>query len=338
MNKRLIMIFASVTSLLLLCKSAWAEDEISSAQAVPATFIDGFSLGGYSSASLVIPRNQSVEAAIDEISLILRWENDGRFKFFGELELERPISWNDNERISHKNAYLDLERLYLDYNLSEKLNLRTGRFLTPAGRWNLLHAAPLVWTTTRPLVTSRLFPASTNGLMLYGSVPMQNKAFEYTFFVETLKDQYKDDFEIQYRDVSGAHFSLNNEVNLGLTLMTLRQTDPRSPAYRMIGLDFLTQLGRLELSGEGYYRFAGNGKDGGSGAYVQSAYHLGNEWYGLARLETFQSPQEGSAERWLVGATKRLKPNQLLKMEFTGGSGELPDAPRGFIGSFAILF
>ena len=174
--------------------------------------------------------------------------------------------------------------------------------------------------------------------MLYGSVPMQNKAFEYNFFVETLKDQYKDDFEIQYRDVSGAHFSLNNEVNLGLTLMTLRQTDPRSPAYRMIGLDFLTQLGRLELSGEGYYRFASNGKDGGSGAYVQSAYHLGNEWYGLARLETFQSPQEGSAERWLVGATKRLKPNQLLKMEFTGGSGELPDAPRGFIGSFAILF
>ena len=60
--------------------------------------------------------------------------------------------------------------------------------------------------------------------MLYGSVPMQNKAFEYNFFVETLKDQYKDDFEIQYRDVSGAHFSLNNEVNLGLTLMTLRQT------------------------------------------------------------------------------------------------------------------
>lgn len=321
----------------MLCKSAWAEGEALS-ETEPVTFMDGFSLGGYSSATLAIPRTRSAEAAVDDISLILRWENDSRFKFFGELELERPVTWNEDERFSHKHAYLDLERLYLEYNLSEKLNLRAGRFLTPAGRWNLLHAAPLVWTTSRPLVTSRLFPASTNGLMLYGSVPMQNKAFEYTFFVETLKDQYKDDFEIQYRDVSGAHFSLNNEVNLGLTLMTLRQTDPRSPAYRMIGLDFLTQLGRLELSGEGYYRFASNGKDGGSGAYVQSAYHLGDEWYGLARLETFQSPQEGGAERWLVGAAKRLKPNQLLKMEFTGGSGELPDAPRGFIGSFAILF
>jgi len=337
MNKRLIMVFASVTSLLVLCKSVWAEGEALS-ETVPTTFMDGFSLGGYSSATLVIPRTRSAEAAIDEISLILRWENDGRFKFFGELELERPVTWNEDERFSHKNAYLDLERLYLEYNLSEKLNLRAGRFLTPAGRWNLLHAAPLVWTTSRPLVTSRLFPASTNGLMLYGSVPMQNKAFEYTFFVETLKDQIKDDFEIQYRDVGGARFSLNNDVNVGLTFMTLRQTDPRSPAYRMIGLDFLTQLDRLELSGEGYYRFASNGKDGGSGAYIQSAYHLGHEWYGLARLETFQSPQEGSAERWLVGATKRLKPNQLLKMEFAGGSGELPDAPRGFLGSFAILF
>ena len=337
MNKLLIIVITSVTSLCLLCKPALAE-EGAPAETRPTTFIDGFSLGGYSSASVTIPRSSSAEAAIDEISLILRWESDSRFKFFGELELERPLSWNDDERFNHKNAYFDLERLYLDYNLSEKLNLRAGRFLTPAGRWNLLHAAPLVWTSTRPLVTSRLFPASTNGLMLYGSLPMQNKAFEYTFFVETLKDQDKDNNEIMFRDVSGARLSLNNDVNIGLTLMTLRQTDPRSPAYRLVGLDFLTQMDRLELSGEGYYRFASNSQDGGSGAYLQSAYHLGNEWYGLARLETFQSPEEGSAGRWLIGATKRLKPNQLLKMEFVGGSGDLPDSPRGFVGSFAILF
>ncbi len=337
MNKLPILLIASVTSLCLQCKPVLAEDSTSEDSQTSA-LMDGFSLGGYSSASIIIPRSSSVEVAIDEISLILRWENDSRFKFFGELELERPLSWNDDERFNHKNAYFDLERLYVDYNLSEKLNLRAGRFLTPAGRWNLLHAAPLVWTSTRPVVTSRFFPASTNGLMLYGSVPMQNKAFEYTFFVETLKDQIKDTNEIEFRDVAGARFGLNNDVNIGLTLMTLRETDPRSSAYRLIGLDFLTQMNRLELSGEGYYRFTSDGGDGGSGAYLQSAYHLGNQWYGLARLETFHSPNDGSTERWLVGATKRLKPNQLLKMEFVGGSGNLPDSPRGFVGSFAILF
>lgn len=320
----------SVALLITLCKVARADE--------PASILDGFNLGGYASASVTAPRDDTVEAAINEISLLLRWEGDSRFKFLGELELEHPLTWNEGQRFNHKNAYLDLERFYLDYNLSEKLNLRAGRFLTPAGRWNLLHAAPLVWTSSRPLVTSRLFPASINGLMFYGSTPLKNKALEYSFFAETLKDQLIDDDEIQFKDVGGARFTLNNSINVGLTVMTLRETDPRSPSYRLIGLDFLTQIDRLELSGEGYFRFTGNGRDGGSGAYVQSAYHLGNQWYGLARLETFQSPRDGSAERWLVGATKRLKPNQLLKMEWIGGSGNLPDAPRGFIGSFAVLF
>lgn len=327
------ILFVSVTSLLLLCKPAFAEkSETDSASS------DDFSVGGYASTSLSVPRDDSVELAIDDISLIVRWEGDSRFKFFGELELERPIAWGEDKRFNQKDTYFDLERLYVDYNLSEKLNLRAGRFLTPAGRWNLLHAAPLMWTSTRPLVTSRLFPASTNGLMLYGSVPMQHQAFEYTFFVETLKDQFHDPYEIRFRDVAGARFTLNNGANIGLTLMTLRETEPSSLNYRLIGLDFLTQFNRLELSGEGYYRFTEGGHDGGSGAYLQSAYQLGQDWFALARLETFQSPLEGSAARWLVGAAKQIKPNQRLKLEFVGGTGDFPDAPRGFIGSYAILF
>jgi hypothetical protein len=47
---------------------------------------------------------------------------------------------------------------------------------------------------------------------------------------------------------------------------------------------------------------------------------------------------EGSAERWLVGATWRVKRTQLLKFEFTGGSGDQPDSPRGFLTSFALFF
>ncbi|NOT16244.1 MAG: hypothetical protein HOP21_11895 [Methylotenera sp.] len=337
MNNLRNILLASVTSLTLLCKPAWAEVSDANREARPS-IIDGFSLGGYSSASMIVPRHDSVELALEDISLFVRWENESRLKFFGELELENPLTWNEDSRFSKKNAYVDLERLYFDYNVSEKLNFRAGRFLTPAGRWNLLHAAPLVWTSTRPLVTSRLFPASTNGLMLYGNTTLQNNALEYTVFVETLKDQVKDKNEIAFRDVAGAHFTLNNPLNLGLTLMTLREVDPHTPSNLLVGFDFLTKLNHLELSGEAYYRFTSQGNNGGNGAYLQSAYHLGSEWYALARLETFQSPSDGTAERWLVGASKRLKSNQLLKMEFVGGSGNLPDAPRGFVGSYAVLF
>lgn len=336
MKKLSVLMIISVTSLIVLCKQAWADGVDN---ALESHFFSGFQLGGYASIGLTIPRDQSVEVAVNEISLMLRWESDSRFKFFGELELERPISWNENKRFNLKDTYFDLERFYIDYNLSEKLNLRTGRFLTPAGQWNQLHAPPLVWTSTRPLATSLLFPSSMNGMMLYGSVPLNEHAFEYTFFIEAMKDQVRDDNEIIYKDVGGARFTYNNSMNLGLTLMTFREVEPlRTPSYQMIGLDFYKKFSRLEFSGEAYQRLADEGHDGGGGAYLQSVYALGSEWFLLTRVETFNRPDSGNAERWLFGTTKRLKPNQLLKFEFVGGSGENPDSPRGFLSSFAVLF
>jgi len=330
MKKLCIFTFASVTSLLVLCKPAWAEDA--------PKFTDGFKLGGYSSAGISIPRSGATEAAVNEVSLILSWEGDSRIKFFSELELERPLAWNEDKRFNRKDAHLDLERFYFDYNLSEKINVRAGRFLNPAGRWNVLHAAPLVWTTTRPLATSQLFPPSINGLMLYGAAPYNNQNFEYNFFVETLKDQFQDHNETRFKNVAGAHLTLNNHYNLGLTLATLTEDTPASPDYRMLGLDFLTYVKDWEISGEGFQRFTNNGNNGGSGAYLQSAAPLGNNWHWITRIETFHRPNVISGERWVLGFTKHITPTQLLKMEYVGGSDNLPDAPRGFVASFAILF
>lgn len=328
----------SVALLAMVCKIAHADETIDGTVAESS----GFKLGGYSSTSITAPRKGNTEFNLNEISLLLSWDNDARLKFFGELELERPLSWNENKQFDSKNSYFDLERLYLDYNLSEKINIRGGRFLTPAGRWNLLHAAPLVRTGTRPLATNYLFPAAINGVMLHGSTPLkingEDQSFEYSFFVETLKDQDKEDDETIYKNVAGAHFKLNNQFNLGLSLATFTEDRPDSPDYRMVGLDFITHIKGWELSGEGFQRFTSSGNDGGSGAYLQSAAPLGNNWYWLTRLETFHKPDEVSGERWVLGVTKRVTPKQLLKMEFIGGSDEFIDTPRGFMGSFAVLF
>ncbi len=332
----------SVALLATLCKAAHADEAAGDAS--------GFKLGGYSSAGIIAPRQGSTQLQLDDVSLMLSWENDGRLKFFSELELERPLAWNEDKHFNTKNFYFDLERLYLDYNLSDKVNVRTGRFLTPAGRWNLLHAAPLVWTATRPLATSYLFPTAVNGLMLHGSVPYetqnQNQAIEYSIFVEALKDQIRDNGEIIYKNVAGAHFTLTNQLNLGLnlglSLATFTEDKPAGPDYRMVGLDFITHIKGWELSGEGFQRFTSSGSDGGSGAFLQSAAPLGNNWYLLTRLETLQQARQGTAqvsgERWVAGLTKRITPQQILKMEFVGGSADFTDTPRGFVGSFAVLF
>jgi hypothetical protein len=331
--KKFIIVFASVASLLGLCKPVIAEDT--------SNWIDGFTVGGYASAGLTLARDEEAKAAINEISLLMTWNSDSRWRFFSELELENPLVWDDDHQFHTKESKIDLERLHLDYNLSEQVNFRAGRFLTPNSRWNLLHAPPLVWTSTRPTATSRLFPTATNGAMVFGAIPFMDGAFEYKLFAELLEDQEQDDDELQFEHVKGARFSYKNQSDIGISFLSFREKDIDS-SYRMLGLDFITHVNTVEISGELFQRFDVRNKDGGSGAYLQSAVPLNpiglSNWYWITRLETLQRPDDGSAERWLVGATWRVKPTQLLKLEFTGGSGNLPESPRGFLTSFALFF
>jgi len=330
MQKFFVFILTSLALSALLCKPVLADD-------VP-NWTDNFNLGGYASTNVLLQRDQQAEAAINEVSLLLTWANESRLSFFGELELERPLAWNDDKKFSHKEGRLDLERLYFDYNLSEKFNFRAGRFLTPNSRWNLLHAAPLVWTSTRPLATSRLFPMATNGIMLHGATPYMNSVFEYKIFGELLEDQEKDSDELMFEHVLGTRFSLKNQSDIGISLLSFREKGINAASLRMIGIDFLTHINQVEISSECFQRFNINNKNGGSGAYVQAAVPIMNDWYWITRLETLKRPNEGSSERWLIGATWRVKPTQLLKLEFTGGSSEQPESPRGFLASFALLF
>lgn len=330
MHKLFVSISISLALSALLCKPVLADDALH--------WTNNFNLGGYASAGIQLQRDQQAEAAINEVSLLLTWANESRLSFFGELEIQRPLSRNDDSKFTHKEGHLDLQRLYFDYNLSEKLNFRAGRFLTPNSRWNLLHAAPLVWTSTRPLATSRLFPTATNGIMLHGATPFISGAFEYKLFGELLEDQEQDNDELQFEHVRGVRLSLKNQSDIGISLLSFREKDTNATSLHMLGIDFLTYINHVEISGEAFQRSKLNNKDGGSGAYVQTAVPIANDWYWISRLETFKQPNKNSAERWLIGATWRVKPTQLLKLEFTGGNSDQPDSPRGFLASYALFF
>jgi len=320
--------------LLILTKSVEANEN--------NTFYEQLKVGGFSSAGVTLHRDAEAEAAVNELSILISWNNLDRLSFFSELEIERPLAWNDNKRYSRKESKLDLERLYVDYNLSEKVNFRFGRFLTPNSRWNLLRAPPLVWTSSRPLATSRLFPIATNGITLHGALPIKDVAFEYKLFTELSEDQQQDNNELEFEHVRGARFSIKSNSDIGISLLSFREIDAfngiSGASYRMLGLDFVTNLNETEISGEVFQRITSKGKEGGSGAYIQTAVPIKDNWYWITRLESLKRPNEGSFERWLIGATWRVKPTQLLKLELTGGSGNQPEAPRGFTASYALFF
>lgn len=325
---------------MLTCQQGFAESA--------PDFWQGFRLGGYSSTDLQLPRTESARFKLNELSMILTWDQGTRVKFFSELELENPVSYDHKQGLNSKQNYIDLERFYFDINLAAQSNVRLGRFLTPAGRWNQLHAPPLVWTASRPLVTSELFPYALNGAMWFGNVAFSQHSLDYQIYAEGVKDLRHHGDDTEYKDVYGARFALNHVFDfvgenaglntLGLNMASYKLDIPGAPAYRLLGLDFLLELEHWELSGEAYTRNTAQGKDAGSGAYLQSAYLIQHDWYWITRLESLHLPDNENAERWVIGLTKRLKPNQLLKFEFIGGSGEYEDVPRGFVSSFAVMF
>ncbi|MEQ1767720.1 MAG: hypothetical protein ABL859_09870 [Methylotenera sp.] len=329
MRKSLLFFTSVAIALLFGCAQA--------AETSDTSIWNDFKLGGYSSAGFNVHPGGRVDGALDEISLILSWENNSSFRFFSELELERPITFNKGHS-AEKDFYFDLERLYVDYNLSEKANLRAGRFLNPVGRWNTLHAAPLVWTASRPLATSRLFPMYNNGLMFYGAVPLTNNALEYNLYIEALKDQHEDKGEIVFRDTKGARFAWLGKFNIGLSLLEFREKLPNNAEFHLLGLDFLVHQNGWEFSGEAFQRYTNQYGDGGNGAYLQAVAPLGHQWFAIARAESFKRPAEGSSERWLLGTAWRMTPHKVLKIEYVDGDEERLGSPRGLLASFAILF
>ncbi|MFX6815264.1 hypothetical protein ABTH42_18965, partial [Acinetobacter baumannii] len=85
-------------------------------------------------------------------------------------------------RTAPDGAHLDLERIYVDWAQADELKFRFGKFLTPVGRWNLIHAQPLVWTTSRPLTTEAAFPTNATGGMVFGTLSSIGQGLDYSVY------------------------------------------------------------------------------------------------------------------------------------------------------------
>ena len=332
MHYSVFWVATSLVAALFACNQAAADE-------TPPVGEKNLRIGGYSSGGFHIHPGGRAEADIHELSLIMTWNGGGRLRLFSELEIEEPLTWREGESVSTDDAHFDVERLYADYSLTGALNVRGGRFLTPIGRWNVIHAAPLVWTTIRPAATERLFPKAINGAMLHGSVPWKEASIDYSLYGEALRDQSEESGEILFEKTRGLRVAYNGIVEAGINYSEFEEDVPGQPHYRMLGLDFFKAAGGWEFSGEVYRRFKrGDDNDRSGGGYIQAVAPLGQQWFAIGRLENLRLPEEGTTGRWLIGAAWRWKTNQIFKLEYAGGREESPWMPRGLAASYSILF
>lgn len=301
----------------------------------------GFSLGGYATASLQNLRHAPSRVALDNLSLFVWWQGESRWKFFSEFDYENVLASNASGQ-DGKDHYLALERLYLDYAVTDTATIRAGKFLTPIGRWNLIHATPLVWTTSRPLITTETFPTNATGLMLNGTLPGVAHGTEYSLYVSKGNEFRPNPALDPFHDAIGGHvtFPVLPDGQVGFSYAVFEQEQTRDETKQLIGADFVWSHNRYEISAEGVYRFSDNGSAWDEkGAFGQLVAPLSEKFYAVGRYEIFRKALESQATQlWIAGLNYRITPAIVLKAEWISGKHNRIDAPEGFMSSLSLLF
>jgi hypothetical protein len=301
----------------------------------------GLTLGGYGSVRYENLRGRSPQLTVSALSLFISWDTGTRVRFFSELELEDfAVARGERSFEAHNNAF-EVERLYADVYLFEAVTFRLGKFLTPVGRWNLIHADPLVWTTSRPLVTFQSFAPDTTGMMLYGSLLPLGEGVDYSVYLEFTDDLDPDHREGPFSEAAGIHLTTRlGSTELGFSYANFEREQERGERENLFGLDFFWMRQRLELTGEFLYRAGTRGPDSDEwGLFVQGTVPLSARFFAIGRYEFFapRGPFPG-VHLWIPALAFRPLPPLVVRVEYSFAQDNVAGVPEGFATSVALLF
>lgn len=315
----------------------------------------GLKAGGYLTVRGADLEGQDGEVTLQNLSLFLSSDITPRWHFFAEVEVGNSVTVSD-DGWSTSGREFDVERLYLERDLSARTTLRLGKFLTPIGRWNLIHADPLVWSVSRPLTTSAPFSRHAAGLELTGSRPLAAGLVDYRLWVDDTAvldpSQGREEVFVEvgvpgnprnaFDHGFGArvrYWSLDEALQVGVSVAHFRIKD-QSGQRNLVGADLFYTRGGAELTGEAVYR--GNDSpavDAEWGGFLQLAVPLRHGFYGVATHERYKAEAFPDAVTWdSLGVTYRPTPPVSLKLERRETRGEEPLAPDGWQFSIGVLF
>lgn len=328
-----------------LCAACLAPSASGASPSEPQGYALGgneLTLGGYAAMAVADYIGHDPALDLSSLSLLLTWEGDSRWGFFGEVEVEHLVTANARDLAADHERQLALERLYVNYLWSDALQFRAGKFLTPIGRWNVIHAAPLTWTTSRPLITASTFPPNATGAMAHGVLPAGGHALQWALYMspgeELAVKEGADSFEEAYG--LRLDYEIGFGLQLGTSLANFKQQREGGQHKHLLGLDFLWQHAGWELSGEWARRSnVGTSAADEHGLYVQAVAPLADALYGIARYERF-SPADASPglNLYVGGLAWRFRPGWVSKLEYRFATDNSVGQPEGWLGSLAVLF
>jgi len=323
-------------------------------------------VGGYASVTFVHPEKRSPGSDRDAIQVdelvaaLMGWGDlTSRLSYFLELDMAKRTqeTWTGREA---KESLIPV-RLYMEYAASDLLRIRAGRFLTPVGQWNEIHAEPLTWTPMRPLATYRPFAKSLTGLLVGGEGSIHGHDAGYAVFWAPGTDLDRDLESAEessfaralggrvaaelrpglFVGVSGARMrrvrpAYPLEDSLAVGELGELEEDPRDRT--LLGADLRWAASRVEVLAEGTWLLPRGDEPREGGAYVLGAVRVTGRLWAVAKGEVYSPVDLRRAHMLYGGVTWRGGRHLVVKLgrQFTNRSSRrIPD---GWFLSFSSLF
>ncbi|MGZ4958200.1 MAG: hypothetical protein ACXV7J_03015 [Methylomonas sp.] len=302
----------------------------------------GFRLGGYTNAEVTAAGEKPWQFQVTDLSLFVSWDKNSWLRFFSELELADVLTAGQHQTLSTSQTHFEYERFYFDGLVNDKLTVRVGKFLTPIGQWNVLHAAPLVWTTYRPVATDDLFSTHVSGVMLHGIFPFADRQLEYAVYGDATEAADPLSSDNPFKNALGTHlrYQWNDQLQIGVSFTNFLLQNIPSARYSLFGVDGLWQYKKYEIRSEIVYRSHGNQINERSlwQGYLQGVLPLTQHFFWVGRYEAFQQMFDKTGYAGVMGLAYRPSPPIVWKLEYRMGANNDKLAPDGLAASFAVLF
>lgn len=257
-------------------------------------------VSGYADAEFYLTDNDAENSRfrVRHLSLFFLKDIQEDWKLFTEIEYEdAPLieSKHTSDDADAVQGKLFVEQMYIEYHPSLSWDVRFGRFLTPAGIWNIYHYPPYVPTQERPLMVRRIFPQVSDGIQARYSHSFGGPALDTHFYLANGAGN-------PGRLDRNEHKALGARVNLvygpwwtGASVYREKDNDGiRRSAY---GLHLLADYSPFKFQAE--YQYRDNEPDAGAGFldrgfYAQAMYDIGR-WTLAARYDWYD-PDGASAD------------------------------------------
>jgi hypothetical protein len=316
---------------------------------------DGYDVGlwnisGYTSIEVNLPNRQAANFIVDDFAIFVHGRINQYINPFFEGEYSNQSLWTEGDGVLSSGAgHVVLERLYNDIYFTDALSLRFGKMLAPVGEWNLIHAAPLVATTIRPLTTYINFSEFATGISL-------NYVEEQRSLLPSVSVYYQPDEEFLPKPLTSRPYRYKNIS--GIQLVYAHDLDWRA-AFSMQHAELVNRNERQNLfSWDGRYDFDifsvetqvsynqiyGNQnrqRNNEWGGYLQLSVPITEDWSLVGRGESFTARDaKTSQQNAVLGINYRPNAALVWKLEYLLVDGNTTGTPlnEGIYTSVGVMF